>query len=191
MSPSGKVRAWMSRVGIFMRCLCDTATTRSSIAIAQKSNIILRFRAFPENTRSVKDETLSLGRVPACRENITCNNKVIVGRVRRAPGTIVSARFLPRRNPTPTPHVGLRCANPTYQRPTLGPIPGRAAGGKHRPRSAANLELLVWEVQSVCNFAMMPSNSGQPKRGADDVSVSLHPFVFIMPGSIDAAFSDD
>jgi hypothetical protein len=40
---------------------------------------------------------------------------VIVGRVRRALRTIVSARSLPRRNPTPTPHVGLRCANPTYQ----------------------------------------------------------------------------
>ena len=37
--------------------------------------------------------------------------------VRRSHRTIVSARPLPRRNPTPTPHVGLRCANPTYQRP--------------------------------------------------------------------------
>ena len=36
------------------------------------------------------------------------------GRVRRALRTIVSARPLPRRNPTPTSHVGLRCANPTY-----------------------------------------------------------------------------
>ena len=40
---------------------------------------------------------------------------VIVGRVRRAYRTIVSARPVPRRNPTHTLHVGLRCANPTYQ----------------------------------------------------------------------------
>jgi hypothetical protein len=42
-------------------------------------------------------------------------HRVIVGRVRRAHRTIVSARPWPRRNPTHTPQVGLRCANPTYQ----------------------------------------------------------------------------
>jgi hypothetical protein len=51
------------------------------------------------------------------REKRKKREEVIVGRVRRAHRTIVSARPLPRRNPTHTPHVGLRCANPTYQLP--------------------------------------------------------------------------
>ena len=37
----------------------------------------------------------------------------------RGKGGNVSARPLPRLNPTPTPQVGLRCANPTYLRSIL------------------------------------------------------------------------
>ena len=50
-------------------------------------------------------------------------------RVRRAHRTIVSARPVPRRNPTHTPQVGLRCANPTYQRPILRMSLGMFVGG--------------------------------------------------------------
>ena len=58
--------------------------------------------------------------------------KDIVGRVRRAHRTIVSARPGPRRNPTHTPPVGLRGANPTYQlHPSLGQDLIQGSGSQH------------------------------------------------------------